>query len=207
MNCYIKNKKKMDKSVCLYSVFFWIINFIFMQLSIKMLLKIIVTSKEKWFIDFIQSQLEEDPFFEERTKIIMWTVIAIMLAVMVFSTVTVVIFRNVQLKNELTQMGVLTVIGYNKKLIYKYCMQEPAADLYTTFPISMVCSILIWIFIEKAMDSSVIGIFMNNNIIVDIGSYVLCGVMVLIILMIHTKYFVDSNLKKGIKYMLGKGIV
>lgn len=204
---YIKNKKKIDKSMSVYSFIFWIINFIFAQISINMLLKIITASREKWFNEAVQAEIQDDPFFASRTEMIVGTVIVVMVAVIVFSMVTVILFRNMQLRNMLTQMGVLTTIGYNKRQIYRFCMMEPMADIVVAFPVSVVVSYLIWLAIGKTKVVSKLMVLMNNHITMDIISYVLCGMLMIVVIMLHTRHYVEVNLKKGIRYMLGKGIV
>lgn len=207
MKNYIKNHRRLDKSISRFSLIFWIINLVFIQIAMSMLLKIITASKESWFDETIQRELRNDPMFADRTELIIKTIEVIMLVIVVFSIVTVVLFRNIQLRNMLTQMGVLTAVGYNKWQIFKFCMMEPIADIVVTFPLSVIISIFIWQQMGKFKAVSTLQVFMNDSAMTGIVAFVVCAALMVMVTMIHTKYFVEVNTKKGIRYMLGKGIV
>lgn len=206
-NSYIKNKRKMDKSISRYSLLFWIINFIFVQISINILLKIITANRQKWLAEAVYVEMERDPLFEARKEMIVGTVVVIMVAVMIFSMVTLILFRNIQLRNMMIQMGVLTTLGYDKKNIYKFCMQEPFFDMIAALPISIVISAILWFFIGRMEVVRKLMELMNDNIALDVLSYILCSLIMLATVMLHMGYFINKSLKKGIRYMLGKGIV
>ena len=130
-----------------------------------------------------------------------------MIVIMLLAMSTVILFRNIQMKNMLTQMGVLTTIGYNKKQICKFCMQDVLSDIIITFPISIIISTIVWSIIGNTKIVSTLQQLMNNHIMTDVCAYILCGTIIILVVMFHTFWFVKSSLEKGIRYMLGKGIV
>lgn len=204
---YIKNKRKIDRAISMFSLIFWVINFVFTEISINMLIKIVTASKDSWFTTSLQSEVENDPLLSNKTEVIVITIIVIMIAIMALAITTVVLFRNIQMKNMLTQLGVMTTLGYDKMQLYKFCMQDVLSDIIIAFPISIILSTFAWNIVSKTKVVSALQQLMNNHILTDVCAYVFCGVTIILVVMIHTYWFVNKSLKSGIRYMLGKGIV
>lgn len=207
MNSYIYNKRKQEKVMSICSILFWILNFVFLQLSVNMFIKIIYSGNSNWFEEAAQKEALNDEFFLNRTKLIMDTVIIILAAVVLFSIVTVILFRKIQLKNMLTQMGVYTVIGYSRKKILGITLLDVVADIIIAFPVSVVLSVIVWMKLSKEEMISALLTVMGNKWWMDIISYIICVAIVMMVIIIYSIIFIYKSTKKGISYMLGKGIV
>lgn len=207
MKLYIISKRKVGKLVSILNLIFWIINFVFVELSVNMLIKIINAGNSVWFDKVAKQELTNDPFFINRADTIMEMVIFVLVIVILFSVVTIVLFRNIQLKNMLSQMGMYRVLGYSKQKLFGVCMLEPIADMIIAFPVSIVLSIIIWGSLSNVEVITFLLKLMNNTMSMDIVAFCVCAVFVIVITAIHTKIFMERSLKKGIRYMLGKGVV
>ena len=122
MENYIKNKRREEKLVSIFSIVFWVINFIFVEISVSMLLMIITANKSSWFDRAAKFELTNDPFFINRTDTIIGMIVFVMVIVIMFAVFTVVLYRQVQLKNMLTQMAMFRILGYDKGQIMKICL-------------------------------------------------------------------------------------
>lgn len=207
MKNYLYNKRKQERAMSIFSLIFWVLNFVFLQLSVNMMFKVIYSGNTDWFEVAANKEALNDEFFLNRTELIMNTVIVILVAVVVFSVMTVILFRNVQLKNMLTQMGVYTVIGYSKKKIVKIAMLDVVVDMLIAFPISLIISAVAWKKIAGYEMISALLEVMGNSWWMDACVYVVCVILMLAAVYIYSMVFVNKSLKKGVSYMLGKGIV
>ena len=207
MENYIKNKRREEKLVSIFSILFWVINFIFVEISVSMLLMIITANKSSWFDRAAKFELTNDPFFINRTDTIIGMIVFVMVIVIMFAVFTVVLYRQVQLKNMLTQMAMFRILGYDKGQIMKICLLHPVADMAISFPISIVCSTIIWTILSKNENVELLLKLMNVNVWIEIVAFILCAIFVVLIIIIHTKIFIERSLKKGIRYMLGQGVV
>ena len=91
---YISNKFKLEKKFILLYVLFWIVNFVFLQLSLTLLLKIISTRNNEEFSSEIKRQVSNDPFFIQRTDLIISSMRVILVVIIVFSCITLILIRN-----------------------------------------------------------------------------------------------------------------
>ena len=203
---YIKNKRKIEKVVGCLSIAFWILNFTFSQVCINMFLKIITVEKSYWFESSLKYELTTDPFILQRTELLVGLMILIMIIIIFFSLLSVVLFRNMQLKNSIAEQGIYRVLGYNKKEMLDICMIEPIADMVVALPISLLTSTITWNLLSKNKEVSFMMQMMNNSIWLDISSYVMVAGVMVLVTVIHTKIFLERSLKKGIRYMLGQGV-
>jgi len=204
---YIKNKRMIEKALSIYSIFFWIFNCVFFEISFNLLLKILMASQTDWFVEMIASGLKGDADYEIKTKIILTLIIVIIAIIIIFCVVLMILFRKTQIKNMLTQLGVLSVVGYDKYQLNKFCYRESLADIVIAYPVSVIISVMGLHLIKLNYNVSETLEFMNNTICIDCFAYIGCFFIVMITVILHTKYFVGASLKKGIRYMLGKGIV
>lgn len=207
MKNYIKNKRKIERLVSCLSIGFWIVNFTFSEICINMFLKIISVGKSKWFDQSLKIELTRDPFILNKTDLLMNMLIAVLSVIVVFSILSIVLFRNIQLKNSMSEIGIFRVLGYDKRQMLDICMIEAVADMAVAFPVSMIASILLWNALSKIDMISFMMQMMDNNIWLDIASYIMCAGVMVLAAVIHTKIFMERSLKKGIRYMLGKGVV
>lgn len=203
---YIKNKRKIDKVVGFLSIAFWILNFTFAQVCINMFLKIITVERSYWFESSLKYELTTDPFILQRTELLVGLMMLIMSIILFFSLLSVVLFRNMQLKNSIAEQGIYRVLGYNKKEMLDICMVEPIADMVVALPISLLTSAVTWNVLSKNKEISFMMQMMNNNIWLDISSYIMVAGIMILVTIIHTKIFLERSLKKGIRYMLGQGV-
>lgn len=207
MKEYIFNKRKQEKAISICSIFFWIINFVFLQLSVNMFMKIFYSANSDWFEVAAQKEALNDEFFLNRTELIMNTIVIILVAVVAFSMITVILLRKLQLKNMLTQMGVYVVVGYSRKKIVGIAMVDVIADMIIAFPISIILSSVVWAVLAKNEMIAALLEVMGNKWWMDIVTYILCVVIMLIVMLIYSVIFVKNSTQKGVSYMLGKGIV
>lgn len=179
---------------------------VFAEMSINMLLKIVTAERTDWFDNMKKAELTQDAFFIQRTELIMETIIVVMIVIIIFSTVTIVLVRNIQLRHLLCEIGIFRVLGYNRSRLLDVCMIEPVTDIMIAFPISILLSTFIWGRISKTDMVSFMLEMINNTIWIDISSYVVCAGIMILVTIIHTKIFLERSLKKGIRYMLGQGV-
>lgn len=207
VNSYIKNKRNVEKVVSVLSICFWTLNFVFAELSINMFMKIISAKTSTWLDDAAKKEMTNDPFFISRTEMIMDSLGFVLAVIITFSSVTIILIRKMQLKNMLNQMGMYIVLGYNRRRVFDICMIEPIADMAIAFPVSLVISIVVWNRLSKLeMISSMLKL-MDNSVSLDIANYIMCAGVMFLVTAIHTRLFIDRSMKKGIRYMLGKGVV
>ncbi len=206
MNSYIRNKRKIEKLNSLLNLCFWIVNFVFIEISMNMFLKLILAGKSNWFEEAANGEVSNDPFFLERTDFVMSSMLVVMILVIIFSVSTVILIRNIQLKNMYTQIGVYVVVGYSKRDIFTLCILEPLSDMLIAFPVSILVSYFVWkgLLTEDTVESIVK--MLNSNIIWDIVTYIVTMICVVAIVLGHTWMFICKSSKKGIRYMLGKGV-
>ncbi len=204
---YIVNKRNQERLTSCLSVLFWIINFTFVQICINMFLKIISAGKSDWLNRGLKMELTNDPFIILRTEFIMRMLIMILIIIIVFSVASIVFFRNVQLKNFLSQIGMYRVLGYNRRKLLDICMLEPLADMIIAFPVSMILSVVLWNMLSKIEMVSFMMAMMDDSIWLDVSAFIMCGGVMVLVTIVHTKIFMERSLKKGIPYMLGQGVV
>lgn len=68
MNNYISNKRKIEKVSSIMGIAFWIINFVFLEVSINILFKIILANRSEWFEKAATMEVENDRFFINRNS-------------------------------------------------------------------------------------------------------------------------------------------
>ncbi len=207
LDSYIKNKRKQEKVVSILSIVFWILNFIFVELSVNMLLKIVTAGNSDWFAEAAKREVTNDPFIMNRSEMIINTILVVLLVIVSFSVVTIVLIRKMQLKNMLTQMAIYIISGYDKRKVFEICMLEPISDMLVAFPVSVVFSIGIWSGISKTEMIATLLKIMNNSVWLDLSAYVMCAGFMILVTAVHTLFFIKISVKKGIRYMLGKGVV
>ncbi len=207
MNSYIKNKRKTEKVVSILSICFWIINFVFLEISLNMFLKIISAGTSSWFDSAAKQEVSNDPFFIQRTDLIMTSMIVVLLVIIAFSAVTVVLIRNMQLKNMYTQMGVYVVVGYSKKRIYNICIMEPFADIIIAFPVSILLSAIVWKQLSKVDTIHSLLLLIGDSGWWDVLAYVIAALFIILVVLVHARIFINKSIKNGIRFMLGKGVV
>lgn len=206
MNSYIKNKRKTEKLNCLLNLCFWIVNIAFIEISINLFLKLVFARKSNWFEEAANGEVSNDPFFLERTDFVMNSMLVVMILVIIFSVSTVILIRNIQLKNMYTELGVYVVVGYSKRDIFALCILEPLSDMLIAFPVSILVSYFArkGLLTEDTVESIVK--MLNSNIIWDIVTYIVTMICVVAIVLGHTWMFICKSNRKGIRYMLGKGV-
>ena len=203
----IRNKFKTEKLTSILNILFWLLNFIFVEISVNMFLKIISAGKSEWFYEAAEIEMQYDALFLSKSEMIINTIVVIVVMIVFFAIVTIVLFRNFQLKNMLAQMGIYRVLGYDKKGIFKLCMIEPMIDMCIAFPISIILSISIWKILYMNRTVYLMMQLVNDNIWMDILAYILCAGIMILVNIVHTKIYMEKCLKKGIRYMLAEGEV
>ncbi len=207
MNTYIKNKIKIKKKVNVLSILFWIVNLIFLQISANLLLKIICFGKSEQFNKAAMLEKLNDPFFIERADFILSSMMVTLFAIICFSSATVILFRNMQLKNAYTQMGVYVVVGYGKIRLFIMYIVEPLLEMLIAFPISLVISMIVWKGLAKWDTINLLLNLIGSNEMLNIVAYVLSIMLMILVVLVHTWAFIRISIKKGIRFLLGKGIV
>lgn len=207
MFSYIKNKRRSEKLISMLSLLFWIINFVFLEVSVNMFSKIISAGKSSWFYKAARQEMSTDPLFADRIDTVMDTLVIVLVIVIIFSVGTIILFSKIQLKNMLTQMGMYFVLGYNKRRVFDICMTDITVDMAAAFPVSLIISTLSW---NRIMEMKMIGRLlqlMDNNIWLDGANYIMCAGVMFLVAVVYTKIFIEISTRKGISYMLGKGVV
>lgn len=205
MKNYITNKRKCEPTTTILSICFWIVNFTFAQICTNMFVKVISAGNSDWLDEGLKRQLTSDPFIINKTEMVMNMLMALLMIIMVFVTFSIIFYRNIQLKNVLSQIGIYRVLGYNRKQILDICMFETFSDMLIALPLSFVVSVILWNCLAKVKIISFMMAMMYNSIWLDISAFIMSiGIMVLIAV-VHTKFFVEKSLKKGVRYMLGLG--
>ncbi len=207
MGSYIKNKFVLEKISVILGVIFWIVNFTFVQMCVNMFAKIISAGTSSWFDEALKREVTSDPFIINKTELLMHMLIAILVAIIVFSIASIILFRNIQLKNMLSQFGIYRVLGYNKRELLVIGMIEPELNMLIALPISLFLSVIVWEALKNVEMMNVLLHLMDSDLWLDVLSYILCAVIMSLVTIIHTKIFIDKVEKKGISYMLGKGVV
>ncbi|MBP3339932.1 MAG: FtsX-like permease family protein [Lachnospiraceae bacterium] len=202
---YIINKKR-EITISVLSLLFWIINLIFAEMSINMLLKVLTAKRTDWFDNMKKVQITEDAFLIKQTELVMETIIIVMFVIFFFSSLTIILVRNLQLKHNLSEIGMFRVLGYNKNRLLGICMIDVITDMVIALPVSVVLSTVIWNKLSKDEMLSFMLTMINDTIWMDILSYVLCAITMMLVAIIHTKFFLERSLKKGVRYMLGEGV-
>lgn len=207
MNSYIKNKRKTQKLVSTLNIIFWILNFVFAELSVNMLMIILNAEKTSWFDTMKKQSITMDMFFIQKTEFIMETTLAVMIVIVAFTVMAIVLMRSIQLKNILNQIAMYRVVGYDKKKLMDFCMMDAMADIMIAFPISVLISVIAWKYLSQIKMVSYMVQMTNESVWIDVAAYVSCVGILVLATVIHTKVFLEQSLKKGIRYMLGKGVV
>lgn len=204
---YIWCKKKMEKAISICGLLFWIVNLVFFQVSINMLVKILYSSKTDWFQIAAEKESLEDDFFLDRIEFIMNTITLILIAVVLFSMITLILFRKIQLKNMLTQMGVYRVAGYSKVKITGISVIDVLVDIVVAFLASiMLSNVTIKIVSSNELMSMIMEVT-EFSVVTDLLIYTICMLLMLMVVIVYSYIFVCGSIKKGVSYMLGKGIV
>lgn len=204
---YISNKFKLEKKFILLYVLFWIVNFVFLQLSLTLLLKIISTRNNEEFSSEIKRQVSNDPFFIQRTDLIISSMRVILVVIIVFSCITLILIRNMQLKSLYTQLGVYMVVGYDDKKIYLNCLLEPLLEAVIAYPISVGLSIFLTDKLNQIELIKSLLLLFDRDSSFNVYPYIVSFAVLLMMLLIHNYIFVKKVKKKGIRYLLGKGVV
>ncbi len=207
MKSYIINKWKIEKYTRILTVIFWIINFMFLGVSANMLVKIILAGTSRWFDEAAIRAVSNDPFFIQRSELILISMVIVLIVVICFSAISVVLFRSTQLKNMYTQIGVYIVIGYDRKLLFKICMTETITDMIIAFPVSIVFSLLIWNKLSENDTIKSLLLLLESNWWIDIAAYMVAIIFMQVVVVMHTRIFIKQSIRKGIRYMLGNGVV
>ena len=202
---YIINKKR-EITISVLSLLFWIINLIFAEMSINMLLKVLTAKRTDWFDNMKKVQITEDAFLIKQTELVMETIIIVMFVIFFFSSLTIILVRNLQLKHNLSEIGMFRVLGYNKNMLLGICMIDVIIDVIIALPVSVVLSTTIWNSMSKDERLSFMLTMINDTIWMDVLSYILCAITMMLVTIIHTKFFLERSLKKGVQYMLGEGV-
>lgn len=206
MKSYINNKRKYERIAGILSICFWVLNFSFVQVCISMFTRIIMARKSDWLDEGLKRGIINDPFLINRTDLAIKMMMLVMGIIIIFAIVSIVLFRNIQLKNIMSQIAMYRVLGYSKRKIIHICMMEPVADIIIAYPISIILSTLIWKLLSKFELVYLLIVIMGDNIIFNMISHGLCATFMVLITIIHTKIFMERSLKKGIRYMLGQGV-
>lgn len=203
---YIKNRLKIEKVNVICNLLFWILNLVFLQLAINMLTKIIYSGRSKWLINALKEEMKNDAFIVNQTESIIISMTVILFVVVAFSLATLVLYRNIQLRNMLVQFGVYTTVGYSKKKIVHIGIREAIFNIVVAIPVSLLFTDMAWRLLSKNELIKTLLLLMENKWWMDMLSYIISLCLMTVTLFIHTGWYVHKSNKKGIRYMLGKGI-
>ncbi|MBP3338854.1 MAG: FtsX-like permease family protein [Lachnospiraceae bacterium] len=180
---------------------------VFIEVSVNVLTKILTARQDSNFDSLLKQQISNDPFFVQRTDMIVSSMKIIMFVIIIFAAVTLILIRNLQLRSMLTQMGIYTILGYNKRKIYGICIVEPLAQIIIAFPISIIISMVISVLLKRIeLINSLLNILDYSNK-TNFYTFVFSVLIMFLVLIIHNIVYVNKHMKKGIRYMLGKGTI
>ena len=207
MISYLKNKFVIEKKIFYLYLIFWVVDLVFIEVSVNVLTKILTARQDSNFDSFLKQQISNDPFFVQRTDMIVSSMKIIMFVIIIFAAVTLILIRNLQLRSMLTQMGIYTILGYNKRKIYGICIVEPLAQIIIAFPISIIISMVISVLLKRIeLINSLLNILDYSNK-TNFYTFVFSVLIMFLVLIIHNIVYVNKHMKKGIRYMLGKGTI
>lgn len=206
MKNYLDNRRSIEIEQVVLSRCFWLLNMTFVQICANMFLRVISADKSGWLREGLKRQLISDSFIIKKTNLVMNMLMIVLVVIVMFSALSIIFYRNIQLRSDLVEVGIYRVLGYDKRKIFCRCVTRPVVDIVIMFPISVVSSIVIWNKLNENEEMSFMIKMMNNSSYIDVLSFVLSICFILLVTTIHTKIFLERSLKKGIRYMLGQGV-
>ena len=99
------------------------------------------------------------------------------------------------------------VVGYDDKKIYLNCLLEPLLEAVIAYPISVGLSIFLTDKLNQIELIKSLLLLFDRNSSFNVYPYIVSFAVLLMMLSIHNYIFVKKVKKKGIRYLLGKGVV